>query len=186
MSVGPTALPAENIPPEVQDQLRGEARAHVTRALEGLVPPEASEEAIGRVLAAMPMLVVRQQAEITSIQHTGNTPHPQILQGYEQVLQGSAERMIKMAEKDQDAYIASNRRQQLLDAWYKYGSLAAGVVGLALIIYGVIRLAEGGHDWAAGALAGMGAAGIVTAFVNARHDKAAPPAAAPSNPQGGA
>lgn len=175
MSVGPAAQSTESIPPEVQDQLRSEARAHVTRALEGFVPPEASEEAIGRVLATMPMLVVRQQAEVTSIQHTGNIPHPQILQGYEQVLPGSAERILRMAEKDQNAYIASNRRQQFLDAWYKYGSLAAGVVGLALIIYGVIRLAEGGHDAVAIAAVGLGAAGIVTAFVNAHHDKKDPP-----------
>ncbi len=36
------------------------------------------------------------------LEHSGPLPHPEILSGYEKVLPGSADRILKMAEKQQD------------------------------------------------------------------------------------
>lgn len=195
MSDGPAGSPLQNLPLNIQNQVQAEvsrqALARTANALEGAVPPDQVDEIARRVIAnaAIPIAVtVTQQAEFTSFQHSGVIPHPQILGGLEQVKPGLADRVVKMAEKDQDATISYNRIQQWQDIGFKVVSLAAGVVGLGLILYVIVRLAEGGHEWTAGAVAGMGAVGIISTFVNARHDKKdpAPPAVVPANPQGGA
>lgn len=186
MSDGPAGIPPSNLPPEAEAEIKRQVLARATDALRDFVDPEAAEAVAIAVLRAANQPVtfaVRQQAEFTAIQHSGVIPHPQLVEGYDQVLPGSAERLFKMAEKDQDAVIASNRRSQYMDFGFKTVALVAGVFGLGSLLYVIVRLAEGGHDAAAAAVAGMGAAGIITAFVNARHDKKAPspPATAPAN-----
>jgi len=45
---------------------------------------------------------------------SGPLPHPQILAEYDQVLAGSAERIVRMSEKEQDHQHKIDRRSQLL------------------------------------------------------------------------
>jgi uncharacterized membrane protein len=39
-------------------------------------------------------------AHLTQQQFSGPVPHPQILQGYDQIIPGAAERILRMAEED--------------------------------------------------------------------------------------
>jgi len=48
-------------------------------------------------------------AHLTQQQFSGPVPHPQILQGYDQIIPGAAERILRMAEED-----AEHQRPALL------------------------------------------------------------------------
>lgn len=136
--------------------------------LEGLVAPEHRREVVRRVLHTTRLGVRIDQTEITAHEHSGPIPSPVTVEAYERILPGSADRMIAMAERDQAAYIASNRRQQWLDFSFNVTALVAGLAALMAIISGVVFLADRGHEIAAAALAGLGVSGIVGALVNAR------------------
>lgn len=111
------------------------------------------------------------QMEIHSSQHVGPVPAPATIAQYDQIVPGAANRMIEMAERDQTAFIKSNSNKQKLDFAFNLACLFAGLLGLGLILWVIILLAEGGHDWLGAAVAGIGISGIVTAFVNARNKK---------------
>ncbi|WP_443192891.1 DUF2335 domain-containing protein [Methylobacterium sp. NMS14P] len=59
--------------------------------------------------------------QVTSTQHVGPVPAPDTIAEYDAVVPGAADRMIRMAERDQAAFIASNARQQWLD--YSFNAL---------------------------------------------------------------
>jgi uncharacterized membrane protein len=58
------------------------------------IPPAVSQH----ILGTQPLVAV----ETTLSQHSGPIPSPEIIGGYEKVLAGSADRIIKMAEKEQE------------------------------------------------------------------------------------
>lgn len=99
---------------------------------------------------------------------TGPLPPPAMYRGYNDVLPGSADRILRMAEKEQDRRIgrenvALHRASQRdhLGLW-----LGFFIAALALVSSGL--LAMNGHDWVAGivgctVLAG-GAAGLIREF----------------------
>lgn len=97
-------------------------------------------------------------------------PPPAMYRGYEEVLAGSAERVLRMAEKEQAHRIkwedgalrrASNRRERglSLDTLVALSSLAVAAL-----------LAMNGHDWVAGVIGGAGIAGPAVSLVRKIRD----------------
>ena len=78
-----------------------------------------------------------------------------------------------MAEKDQNAVIRSSEFKAQSDGSYRTLTTICGLVALILILGAIVYLAINGQPGAAIAVAGMGAAGIISAFVNGRMHSAA-------------
>ena len=55
-------------------------------------------------------------AQVTAQQFSGPVPHPEILRGYDQILPGAAERILRMAELDQKHQIKIESSAQYLAA----------------------------------------------------------------------
>lgn len=81
-------------------------------------------------------------ATIVKYQFKGPLPHPSILKGYNDIQDGIADRIVKMAEKDQDAEIENNKqvlkyqaRDSLLGAIFSFLTvMTTFIVGLILIL----------------------------------------------------
>lgn len=96
---------------------------------------------------------------------TGPLPHPEILQGYDKVQAGFAERILKMAEDEQahtirceDKIVSSVTSQSTRGQWFGF-ILAI----LFLIVAGVLGFY--GHDWLAGVIGGGTLISVVTVFL---------------------
>ena len=88
--------------------------------------------------------------------------------GYDEVLPGSAERILRMAEKEQDHRIGwedealhKTSRQGHLGLWLGFfiAALALGTSGF---------LAMNGHDWVAGVIGCTGIAGAAAGLIHER------------------
>lgn len=99
-----------------------------------------------------------------------SVPPPAMSRGYEEVLPGSTERILRMAEKEQAHRIewedealgrASNRRERGLSS----GTLVA-LSSLAV----AALLAMNGHDWVAGVIGGAGIAGAAVSLIRKIRD----------------
>lgn len=88
-------------------------------------------------------------------------------EGYERLSPGYADRMLKMAERDQEAFIESQKEKMRRDDRFRIIALLSGSVGLVFILGFAAYLALTGHDGVAIAVVGMGASGIVATLVNA-------------------
>ena len=75
----------------------------------------------------------------SSVSMTGPLPPPSILAGYEQVLPGAAERIVSMAEKEQDHRHSFDNKCQKTDSRDSLlGILCGFVLGVAALVAGVI------------------------------------------------
>ena len=97
-------------------------------------------------------------------------PPPAMFRGYEEVLAGSAERSLQMAEKEQAHRIewerealrrASNRRDR--------GLTLGTLVALSSLAVAAL-LAMNGHDWVAGVIGGAGIAGTAASLIRKFRD----------------
>lgn len=102
---------------------------------------------------------------------SGPLPPPSMYKGYEEVLPGSAERILTMAEKEQEHRItweskALNvmEREVFLGQWFGLG------IALCCIIAAVF-LAASGYQWVASILAGVSAVGLVGRFITKRNSQ---------------
>ena len=67
--------------------------------------------------------------------HNGPLPHPDILAGYEEVLQGSAERILQMAEAEQKTRLEVTSKMQQTDSRDSLlGIIGAMIISLALLL----------------------------------------------------
>ena len=108
-------------------------------------------------------------------------PPPNALARYNDVLPGSAERILQMAEKQQEQdhniqmeAISIERTVVVSDARRAYLGLLAGFIISVLGIGGGIYLIATGHDWAGLSLAGINLTSLVGVFVygaKARRDE---------------
>lgn len=81
-------------------------------------------------------------ARSVSLSHTGPLPHPDILRGYEDVLSGAAERILKMAEKEQEHRInienniqEADARDSLLGIKFAFRiSMSLSIIGAIIVI----------------------------------------------------
>lgn len=105
----------------------------------------------------------------TEMMHSGPLPHPSILRGYEDILPGSAERILQMAEKEQIhrfdldfKFHKTDSRDSLL------GIVCATVLGVLTLTSGVfiVKLAPSTSGIVIGGLLGAsGLAAIVGTFI---------------------
>ena len=99
------------------------------------------------------------------VEFSGPLPPPAVLQGYEDIVPGAANRILEMAERQ------SEHRQQLEKTVVNGESrmsilgLVAGFVLSTMVIGGGIYLIASGHDFAGAALIGINLVGLATVFV---------------------
>jgi uncharacterized membrane protein len=141
--------------PDVIDPVQTE----IEKRLDGLLPPGERDEIIRRVVAVM-----------HSESFSGPIAHPGHLREYELILPGAADRIIGMAEKQQDHIIAMERTVVEKEFSDRRWGMVLGALTFGLLIGGA--LAAGLNDKTAVALAFLGAAAIggVGLFVNGRRD----------------
>lgn len=110
-----------------------------------------------------------QQLKIQAqIHHSGPLPHPAMLEAYDKILPGAADRIIAMAENN-NTYIMEMDRQTLEGQFMErrigqFFGFFLGFLGLA----GSFWLASIGHDWAASILGGTTLLSLVSTFVLGR------------------
>lgn len=103
--------------------------------------------------------------EAKSTSFSGPLPPPSILQKYESILPGSAERIFRMAEGQ------ATHRQSLESTVVKGDSkranngLVAGAIIAILFLAGAIFLIYNGHDWAGATLGTANIVGLVGVFI---------------------
>lgn len=100
---------------------------------------------------------------------SGPIPHPDLLQKYEEVQQGFAERIVSMAERQLDhrvkcedtvvnGSVAESKRGQCF-----------GLIVAVLFLGASLALGLTGHDWLGGVLGGGTLVALVTVFVQTKH-----------------
>lgn len=109
--------------------------------------------------------------EMIERHHAGPIPPAETLAGYEDVVPGAAKRVFDMAERDQEAFIESQRAQQISDNRFRLTSYIGGFIALVLILATGSILAFHGHEASSLAAFGMGAVSIIGVFVNAWKQK---------------
>ena len=99
------------------------------------------------------------------LEYSGPLPHPEILSGYEKVLPGSADRILKMAEKQQDHRTSIENKLVNAENQSRLLGLVAGFLIATFGLAGSVYLGNNGKTWASGILSGGTLAGLVTVFV---------------------
>ena len=122
-------------------------------------------------------------ADVTAIRASWRAPlpPPNALARYNDVLPGAAERILQMAEKQQEQdhniqmeAISIERTVVVSDARRAYLGLLAGFIISLLVVGGGIYIIATGHDWAGVVLIGINLSGLVGVFVygsKARRDE---------------
>lgn len=125
-------------------------------------------EAIGTLRPEQRNMIIR---AIRQESFSGPLPHPELMSKYEQIQPGFAERIISMAEHQQDHRIDCERK--IID-----GSMSETRRGqwlgfsVALLFLGAATaLGLTGHDWLGGVLGGGTLVALVTVFVKNGHQK---------------
>src|SRR4051794_5845681 len=114
-------------------------------SLQEILPPDQARQAAERLNAQLPQIL-----KITATKtHIGPMPSVEVAAGYEQLLPGSIERMFKMAEKDQEAYISSNAEKIRRDDRFRIVCLTCGLVALVLILAVIVGLVLLKEPWVA-------------------------------------
>lgn len=149
-SANPPAAPRKNGGRELREVVLDE--------LQQVLPPAKAEQAADKVAKA---------ALIRIKTHSGPMPPVEVAEGYERLLPGSIDRMFRMAEKDQDAFIKSQAEKQRRDDRFRILALIVGLLGLAGILGMIYVTAAASYENAAIAIAGIGASGIIATLVNA-------------------
>lgn len=104
----------------------------------------------------------------------GPLPPPSLFKGYNEVLPGSAERIIAMTEKEQEHRHNWESAQLKGEISYNRLGLWLGAGALFAVILGIVICAYLGQPISAGALGAIGVAGIATALIKGRrfsHDQ---------------
>ncbi len=90
----------------------------------------------------------QQSLTISASQYAGPIPPPQMLAGYEEIVPGAADRILKMAESQASHRQALEHHVITSDARRAWAGLAVGgTLSLVLILAGAYLVAAG-HDWA--------------------------------------
>ncbi len=111
---------------------------------------------------------VRHEVQAIFAQYSGPLPHPDLLAGFEHVLPGSAERIVRMTEREQSQRHELETRQ-VRDAFWlgltgQVFGLVVSVAGFALAGFAAYR----GEQAVAVAVAGASLAALAGVFVYGR------------------
>ena len=105
------------------------------------------------------------QVTIEASSWLGPLPPPGTLQSFDDVIPGSAERILAMAEKQANHRILMESKIVRGDFTLSYIGLAAGFVLSTMIILGGIYSISLGRDWVGGSLIGLTLVGLAGVFV---------------------
>lgn len=159
------ALP--DLSPQHADEIEP-IRSDETDLIEGIVTGEVKAEE----LQEMPPEIIKEkliQSSSYVVQHSGPLPYPSVLRGYEDILPGAAERIIQMAEKEQEHRFEIDEKCQHTDSRDSLlGILGAIIMGLACLGAGVLiaKVSSGATGAVFGAILGAsGIAAIVGTFL---------------------
>lgn len=96
---------------------------------------------------------------------SGPTPPPEVLQGYEQLVPGSAARLLQQAERQTDHRINLERMVTTSDVRRSWAGLICGFVLCSSCIGGGILCVLQGHDVAGAGIATAAVVGLAGAFI---------------------
>jgi uncharacterized membrane protein len=101
-------------------------------------------------------------------QFSGPIPHPNILESYNRILPGAAERILSMAEEEQKhrQYLEKTALQNDKDE-AKLGQICAFLIGVVAIVAGTYA-AINGSATAGSVIGGGGVVGLVSVFILGR------------------
>jgi uncharacterized membrane protein len=130
-------------------------------------------EILGPVLrpdrAADIKIAVSRAVEIVQTSsYRGPLPPPAHLRGYEKVLPGAAERILSMAEREQNHRHLWERRHLMWDGITSIAGLIFGWLLSLALAGGAVYCASIGQPWVAGALVGVSAFGGVVSLIRGR------------------
>jgi uncharacterized membrane protein len=105
----------------------------------------------------------------TSVSFSGPIPPPAMLAGYEKVLPGAADRMLRMTENEQNfrhetkrSEIGNENARARMGQCYAFGIAVLFLIVSAALIYT-------GHDWAGGILGTVDLVALATVFVTGKY-----------------
>ena len=105
------------------------------------------------------------QIKLQAASWHGPLPPPAALRSFEEVVPGSAERILAMAEKQADHRIAMEKNIVKGDFRLRYAGLAVGTVLSLVAILGGMYLISLGHELVGGSLIGIHVVGLAAVFV---------------------
>lgn len=103
--------------------------------------------------------------EIRAIEFSGPLPHPEILEGYERVLPGSADRILSMAENEGEHRRTIEKTIVKTDIIRSYLGLGSGFIIALVGLGGSIYLAMNDKPVASGIMSAGTVTGLVAVFV---------------------
>lgn len=101
--------------------------------------------------------------------YSGPVPPPGVIAGWERELPGSADRILRMAEKQQDADIARARLKFERDDAFRTKGLYFGAAVILLLLAVAALALFSPVPWIAGVIVGTGIVAIVIAYFNMTH-----------------
>lgn len=96
--------------------------------------------------------------------YSGPLPSPEDFKAYKDVLDSAPERILAMAERQQEHRMAVEKRLLDIDARESHRGQVTGAVLVVLCVGAAVLLGLTGHDWLAGAVVAITAA-VATIFV---------------------
>ena len=105
------------------------------------------------------------QAIVMSESWSGPFPPPSVIEKYEDMVPGAADRILKMTENQTAHRIEIEKIVIRGDSTRSYLGLIFGFILSMAVISGGIYLVANGHDWAGGVLIGLDLIGLASVFV---------------------
>ena len=130
-------------------------------APEGSAPPEAVETVAERAASII-------RAEFKGYRFSGPLPHPRILEEYERIVPGAAERIIAMAEKEQTQRHSLESRTAIVESRLGTWGLVFAFVLAMVLLTGAIWLISRGYSLEGGLLAGVDLITLSAIFIYGR------------------
>lgn len=142
----------------------------------GRPTPEAADRDFDSILNGLPEDEAEEVrlALAQSVSFRGPLPPPALFEHYEQILPGSADRIMTMAEKEQAHRIAWEQAELRTAATQAVGGQIMGFIGLLALVGGAVFCASIGQTEVALAFLGTAVLGVIARFVTNRWSKDGP------------
>lgn len=128
-----------------------------------------------------PVLRTELVAKSVAVEFSGPIPPAHMLEDYERVCPGAADRILGMAEREQIHAHAMDRRAARYPAIIEVIGLIGGLTVALLAIAASVYCILSGYAWAGVGLFGTTTVAVVGKIIHGRHQNQPPPA--PSGPQ---
>lgn len=149
------------------------------------IPPEIVRdvEKVAPEFQKLPLYQKRQIVGIIAakaIHYQGPIPPAEIIEGWEAILKGSADRFLGLVERDALSIMEDRSERRRREDRYRILSLGAATIIICMIFGGAIYCAAIGQPWISALLVGAGSAVIVTAYfklisqLNSKSDRSQP------------